>query len=112
MILDLMLGGELDYHLQARKKGEGWKEEELRFYAMQVLCTLAYLHNDGKSQHFLLVIYLLRGSRIRVGALELTLVLFSPSFLLFIWAMDSSHYTPRYEAYGISISFSLEVFFF
>ena len=44
MVLDLMIGGDLRFHLE---RLGGFKEETLRFYCAEIACALNYLHNKG-----------------------------------------------------------------
>jgi len=44
MVLDLMIGGDLRFHLE---RLGGFTEETLRFYCAEIACALNYLHNKG-----------------------------------------------------------------
>jgi len=44
MVLDLMIGGDLRFHLD---RLGGFNEETLRFYCAEIACALNYLHNKG-----------------------------------------------------------------
>mmetsp|Transcript_26337 Transcript_26337/g.73597 ORF Transcript_26337/g.73597 Transcript_26337/m.73597 type:complete len:363 (+) Transcript_26337:62-1150(+) len=50
MILDLMLGGELEFHLKAKKK-ERWTEDNVKFYCAQLVSVLEYLHEEASIVH-------------------------------------------------------------
>ena len=44
MVIDLMLGGDLKYHLQ--KQGP-FTQDMVRFFAIEISCALMYLHRQG-----------------------------------------------------------------
>jgi len=44
MVLDLMIGGDLRFHLE---RLGGFTEDTLRFYCAEIACALNYLHNKG-----------------------------------------------------------------
>ena len=43
MVIDLMLGGDLRFHLQERKR---FSENAVRFYVAEIACALDYLHKN------------------------------------------------------------------
>jgi len=44
MVIDLMMGGDLRYHLD---RLGGFSEEMIRFFAAEISCALNYLHNKN-----------------------------------------------------------------
>jgi len=44
LVMDLMTGGDLRYHISRRKK---FNEEQTKFFVASIVCGLEYIHNQG-----------------------------------------------------------------